>query len=227
MQHQWCCMMSLMVRCITQLIICWQILRLWALIAAATMRFRTCFPTADPSPRLCLVGTMRNMLSTQSANERDNPIIGLIFETMRQVIIFNSANNDNAAMCCKLFSLKINASGWKTHLRLHDIMDNDTASSTPFRKYMVKATPSYIRKFVFLTFILEGFKNDVINYVMQGDVMLQAAGSDLFKQFVVALTHGYESSSTRWIASCTRSSACNIHLQSDGRHLVDSRRLIQ
>ncbi|OAE19030.1 hypothetical protein AXG93_2839s1260 [Marchantia polymorpha subsp. ruderalis] len=110
---------------------------------------------------------MRNMLSTQSANERDNPIIGLIFETMRQVIIFNSANNDNAAMCCKLFSLKINASGWKTHLRLHDIMDNDTASSTPFRKYMVKATPSYIRKFVFLTFILEGFKNDVINYVMQ------------------------------------------------------------
>ncbi|OAE20506.1 hypothetical protein AXG93_948s1130 [Marchantia polymorpha subsp. ruderalis] len=43
------------------------------------------------------------------------------------------------------------------------------------------------------------FENAVVDYVVQGGVTLRAAGSEHFKQFVGALTHGYEPPSTRTI----------------------------
>ncbi|BBN17194.1 hypothetical protein Mp_7g12680 [Marchantia polymorpha subsp. ruderalis] len=52
---------------------------------------------------------------------------------------------------------------------------------------------------LFLTLTLEEFKNIVVDCVVQGGVTLRAAGSERFKKFVVALTHGYEPLSTRTI----------------------------
>lgn len=56
-----------------------------------------------------------------------------------------------------------------------------------------------VRKSRFSTLVLEGFENAVVDYVVQGGVTLRAAGSERFKQFVVALMHCYEPPSTRTI----------------------------
>ncbi|OAE23762.1 hypothetical protein AXG93_4776s1470 [Marchantia polymorpha subsp. ruderalis] len=102
-------------------------------------------------------------------------------------------------VCCKWFCHKTNVSGWKAHLRLHGITDNDNDSFTSSGKLSVQATLSCVCKPRFSTLVLEGFENAVVDYVVQGGVTLRAAGSERFKQFVVALTHGYEPPSTRII----------------------------
>jgi len=52
---------------------------------------------------------------------------------------------------------------------------------------------------MFPKLIMRKCENAVMDYVVEGGVTLRAAGSVRFKKFVVMLTYGYESSSTRTI----------------------------
>lgn len=79
----------------------------------------------------------------------------------------------------------------------HGIFGSDTASSAPSVKVMVQSKLS--SKPVFPEPILRKYENAVVDYIVEGGVTLNVAGSARFKKFVVSLPNGFELSSTRTI----------------------------
>jgi hypothetical protein len=79
----------------------------------------------------------------------------------------------------------------------HGITGSDTASSAPFGNVMFQSTLS--NKPVFPEPVLHKYENVVVDYVVEGGVTLRAVGGVHFKKFIVSLTNGYESLSTRTI----------------------------
>ncbi|CAK9869577.1 unnamed protein product [Sphagnum jensenii] len=98
----------------------------------------------------------------------------------------------------KWYSRSTNALGLKTHMKsMHGITDNNTASSASSGNIMFQSTLS--SKPVFPKPVLRKYENVVVDYVVEGGITLLAASDVHFKKFVVSLTNGYESSSTRMI----------------------------
>jgi hypothetical protein len=79
----------------------------------------------------------------------------------------------------------------------HSITDSDTALSALSCKVIFQLT--FSSKPVFPEPILHKYENVVMDYVVEGGVTLRAVSDVCFKKFVVSLTNGYKSPSTRTI----------------------------
>nr|XP_032823942.1 uncharacterized protein LOC116950326 [Petromyzon marinus] len=99
--------------------------------------------------------------------------------------------------CCKWFSSHTNASGWKVHLKKHNVLapgsEVGTSASASRLKRQTLSRPAIPDR------LLVKFENAVVDFVIQGAISLRAAGSDKFKTLVHTLTQGYEGPSTRTV----------------------------
>ncbi|OAE26014.1 hypothetical protein AXG93_4601s1130 [Marchantia polymorpha subsp. ruderalis] len=134
------------------------------------------------------------------ANERNNPILGLIPGTGRPATLFNNASNDNVHCA---------ASGLATRPMQRDGRRNCACTALqittpphphrPASIWYKHMTLRCVFKTMIPALVLEGFENVVVDYIVQGGVTLRAVGNERFKQFVVTLTHVYEPPLTRTI----------------------------
>lgn len=132
---------------------------------------------ANPFLQPCLATTMRNVLSTQNPNDRENPILGLIYLTGRPTILFNNASS-NSAQCIASASL--------TRPMHQDERRTSACTSTrittPPRPHFLQAYgpgDAELRPHAYVpTLVVKKFKNAFIDYVMQDDVTLHEVGID-------------------------------------------------
>jgi hypothetical protein len=80
---------------------------------------------------------------------------------------------------------------------VHDITGSDIASFALSDNVMFQLT--FSSKLVFPEPVLRKYENVVVDYIVKGGITLHAAGDVRFKKFVVSLTNGYDSPSTRTI----------------------------
>jgi hypothetical protein len=109
--------------------------------------------------------------------------------------------------CKKWFSSSTNAQGWKAHLLAqHGIKkpseedSSSTSLSSPGGGGKSRhQQQSLMKKMTLPAHTVRIFENAVVDYVVNGDISLRAAGEERFRCFVRALTNGYSPPSTRTI----------------------------
>ncbi len=101
--------------------------------------------------------------------------------------------------CKKWFSSKTNCSRWKAHLSSKHSLSragSDTASSAPGSDILVQ---TMLKPVSFPNHVIRKYENDVVDFVIGGDISLRAAGGKQFKELLQSLTNGYSPLSTRTI----------------------------
>jgi hypothetical protein len=99
------------------------------------------------------------------------------------------------SVCCKWFTNRTNASGWKLHLfKQHNIqgLSPDGAPSTSGKTDVPHLRQTQLSK-TMPPRLMTHFENSIVNYVIKGEISLRAAGGKNFEELVLSLTGGYGS----------------------------------